>query len=188
MQIKLEKLTFKTFTKNINEMFDLLDTNRERLSPWFWWADKKVSPTKIRFSAFMYLYLFETNKKHIMHTINPHKLYDEQFLVYNTNGKIAGMVGLDNIDTKTNKNAELWGLAFKGNNQTIETMKIFEDYCINTLDLKYVYGKVQSTNRASKYFWEKYGYDSRTLEKQVCVSKHNPNIADMYTYTKILAR
>lgn len=188
MQIRLEKLTFKTFTKNINEMFDLLDTNRDRLSPWFWWANKKTTPNKYKFALFMALYLMGNKNREIIHNINPNNLYDEQFFVFNEYDQIGGMLGLDNIDTQNKKNAEIWGLAFKGNTQTIEATKILEDYCINTLNLKSIYGKVQSGNRASRLFWEKYGYDYKIIEDRVKVSRNNPLITTMYTYTKILSK
>jgi RimJ/RimL family protein N-acetyltransferase len=187
MPIELKQLNFTTFAQSGAEMYSLLEQNRARLAPWFWWASEKITPTKFRFYAFMALYLANTKRKQLAHKFNPLKQYDEQFFVYDEHGKIGGMVGLDNIDTK-NKNAELWGLAFKGQTQTIESVKILEDYCINTLNLNSIYGRVQSTNRACRLFWEKYGYDKKTLEQNVQVSKHNPNIADMYTYTKILTR
>ena len=186
MSIELKKLNFREFAKNRTEMYELLDANRARLSPWFWWAGRDVTPTKMRFYIFMTLYIADTKRKQIVHKLNPVKLYNEQFFVYNESGKIGGMVGLDNIDTQTNKNAEIWGLAFKGNKETLVAINLLEDYCINTLDLKSIYGKVQATNRASRYFWEKYGYDTKTQEHNIRVSKRNPNIADIYTYTKYL--
>lgn len=188
MPIELKKLNFTTFVKNRGEMYNLLEENRARLAPWFWWANDKITPTKFRFYVFMGLYLTDTKRKQLLHKLNPSKTYDEQFVIYTDGGKIAGMCGLDNIDTTNKKDAELWGLAFKGQTQTIESVKILEDYCINTLNLNSIYGKVQSMNRACRLFWEKYGYDNKTVEQNVQVSKHNPNIADIYTYTKILTR
>lgn len=188
MPIELKKLNFSSFAKNSAEMFNLLESNRDRLSPWFWWAGRDVTPTKMRFYIFMTLYIADTKRKKIVHKLNPFKPYDEQFFVYNENGKIGGMVGLDNIDTKNNNNAEIWGFAFQGNAETLTGIKLLEDYCINTLGLTSIYGKVQSTNRASRCFWEKYGYNTKTLEQNVRVSKRNPNIADIYTYTKYLYR
>jgi len=188
MSIELKQLNFRRFIENGAEMYDLLESNRGRLEPWFWWAGRNVTPNKMRFYIFMTLYIADTKRKKIAHTFNPSKSYDEQFFVYNESGKIGGMVGLDNIDTKTNKNAEVWGLAFKGNNETIASIKLLEEYCINTLGLNSIYGKVQSQNRASRYFWEKYGYDEKTLEQNVRISKRNPKIADIYTYTKYLVR
>lgn len=187
MAVELKKLNFRMFAKNKAKMYDLLDVNRARLSPWFWWADEKVTPNKFRFYLFMVLYIADTKRKKIAHKLNPEKLYDEQFVVYNFE-EIGGLCGLDNIDTKNSQNAEMWGLAFKGHNETIETAKILENYCIDVLGLKSIYGKVQSENKASRFFWARYGYDNRTLEKNVRISKRNPNFADMYTYTKQLIK
>ena len=185
--VKLETLNFKTFAKNSDEMWRLLSLNRARLSPWFWWADESVTPNKRRFYIFMALYITDTKRKKIIHKINPTKTYDEQFFVYNEQGKIGGMCGLDNINMQT-KDAENWGLAFEGYTETMEAIKLLDDYCIDTLHLTSVYGRVQSTNRASMLFWQKYGYDERTLEKNVRVSTHNPNTADIYIYRKKLTR
>ena len=188
MWVTLKKLNFRNFITKRYELFNLLDENRARLSPWFWWADEKVTPTRFRFYVFMTIYLTDTKCRNIAHKLNPKNLYDEQFIVYNPTGQIGGMCGLDDIDTEKNKTAEIWGLAFKGNNETIESVKILEKYCVDILNLKSIYGKVQSTNRASKFFWEKYGYDSKTLEKNVRISEYNPNVADIYTYVKNLSR
>lgn len=187
MSVKLEKLNFYTFAKNCGDMYDLLEKNRARLSPWFWWANKSVTPNKFRFYLFLSLYITDTKRKKIMHNFNSLKTYDEQFIVYNESGRIGGMCGLDNINTQ-NKDAENWGFSFKGNTETIQAIKLLDDYCVNVLHLTSVYGRVQSTNRACIYFWEKYGYDSRTLEKNVRISENNTNIADMYIYRKILTR
>lgn len=187
MSVELKKLNFRRFVKNGAEMYDLLESNRDRLAPWFWWAERDVTPNKMRFYVFMTLYIADTKRKKIAHTFNPSKSYDEQFFVYNESGKIGGMCGLDNINIKT-KDAENWGLAFKGYTETMEAIKLLDDYCIDTLHLTSVYGRVQSTNRASMLFWQKYGYDERTLEKNVRISKRNPNIADIYVYRKKLTR
>lgn len=190
MSIELKQLNFRRFVKNGAEMYDLLESNRDRLAPWFWWAGRDVTPTKKRFYIFMTLYIVETKRKKIVHKLNPSKSYDEQFVVYNESGKIGGMVGLDNIDTKINKNAEVWRLFFRGASPvgTESATTILEDYCINKLKLNSIYARVQSTNRACNMFWRRYGYDEKTLEQNVRISKRNPKIADIYTYTKYLVR
>jgi RimJ/RimL family protein N-acetyltransferase len=188
MTVSIEKMNFRTFAKNSGSMYALLDANRDRLSPWFWWADKKVTPNKFRFALFVVLYIATTTGRKIAHKFDPKKLYDEPFYVYDEDGKIGGMMGLENIDVVKNKDAEMWGFAFKGYNQTMESVKILEDYCINTLHLNSIYGRVQSDNKASRYFWARYGYDSKTIEKDVPVSEHNPKIVDLYTYVKFFVR
>ena len=187
MAVELKKLNFRMFAKNKAKMYDLLDANRAILVPWFWWANEKVTPNKFRFYLFMILSIADTKRKKIAHKLNPENLYDEQFVVYDCQ-EIGGLCGLDNIDTKNNHNAEMWGLAFKGHKETIETAKLLEKYCVDVLGLKSFYGKVQSENRASRFFWVRYGYDSRIFEENVRVSPRNPNISDMYTYTKQLVK
>ena len=188
MSVKLKKLNFRVFAKNSTKMWELIDSNRNRLAPWFWWASKKVTPNKFRFMLFMTLYIADTKRKKITHIINPTKLYDEQFFVVDEANNIGGCVGLDNIDTTNNKSAEIWGMAFKRRSNTGDVFKILENYCINELNLKSVYTRVQTTNTACEFFWELCGYDTKTVETGVRISKRNPNIADMYTYTKSLVK
>ena len=70
MSVELKKLNFRIFAKNRAQMYDLLDTNRARLAPWFWWATKSITPNKIRFYIFMILYIADTKRKSIAHKIN----------------------------------------------------------------------------------------------------------------------
>ena len=189
MPVQLKKLNFKTFAKSGGEMYALLQDNRTRLSPWFWWADEKVTPTKFRFYVFMTLYLTDTKRKKIAHKFNSSKQYDEQFFIYNESGKMGGMCGLDNIDIKNTKDAELWYLTFKNNKFGMADMALswIEDYSIG-MGLKSLYAKIQSTNDKSIKLAERNNYTLSDTQKNVPISKHNPNIADMYTYTKILTR
>ncbi len=189
MPVQLKKLNFKTFVKSGSEMYTLLQNNRTRLSPWFWWADEKVTPTKFRFYVFMTLYLADTKRKKMVHKLNPEKMYDEQFFIYNESGQIGGMCGLDNINIKQNKNAELWYFTFKDNKFGMADMALswIEDYSID-VGLNSLYAKVQSTNDKSIKLAERNNYTLSDTQKNVPISKRNPNIADMYTYTKILTR
>ena len=115
MAVKLKKLNFCTVVKNGAEMCDLVMSNRARLSPYFWWTDEKLTPNKLALFMFVILYLMDTKRKKIAHKLNLQKLYDEQFVIYNEKGGVAGLCGLDNIDTMGQKNAELWALTFSGN-------------------------------------------------------------------------
>ena len=186
MSVELAKLNFRTFVKHGGEMYRLLDSNRDILRPWFWWAGKRTS-TKLRFYIVMLLFLADDKRKKIAHKIDATRLYDEQFIVYNNNGQIGGMCGLDDIDITERKNAEIWGLAFKGNKETIESVKILENYCVETLGLTSIYGKVQSTNIPSRFFWGRYGYDNKTVQRNVRVFDSTPKLIDIYTYTKYLS-
>ena len=183
--MELKKLNLVTFTLNCNQLYILLDNNRARLSPWFWWAARDITPNKLRFYWFVVKRLADTRFVKVLHGLDSTISYDQQFIVYNSKNKIGGLCGLDDIDT-VNKRAEVWGLAFRGNTETIEAMTELEDYCITNLQLKSIYACVKSTNRASQLFWEKYGYDKRRLDLHVKVSQHNPKYADIYTYTREL--
>ena len=189
MPVQLKKLNFRTFVKDGDKMYTLLQNNRARLSPWFWWADKKVTPTKFRFYVFMTLYLTDTKRKKIAHKLNPEKLYDEQFFIYNESGKMGGMCGLDNIDIKNAKDAELWYLTFHGNKFGMADMAVswVEDYSVK-MGLNSLYVKIQSTNEKSVNLVERNNYVLVDTQKNVPISRRNPNLADMYTYTKMLIR
>ena len=189
MPVQLKKLNFRTFAKSGGEMYTLLENNRTRLSPWFWWADEKVTPTKLRFYVFMTLYLTDTKRKKIAYKFNSSKQYDEQFFIYNESGKIGGMCGLDNIDIKNTKDAELWYLTFQGNKFGMADMAVswVEDYSID-MGLNSLYAKVQSTNEKSVNLMERNNYVLTDIQKNVRISKHNPNLADMFTYKKQLSR
>ena len=91
MSVELQKLGFRKFIANAGKMYSLLESNRARLAPWFWWADKSVTPTKFRFYIFLTSYLTLTKRKKFVHMLNRNKLYDEQFFIYNDNGDLAGV-------------------------------------------------------------------------------------------------
>jgi len=188
MSIMLKKLDFRVFIKNGAELYRLLDTNRNNLTPWFWWAGDRKTSTKFRFCWFMILLLADAKRKEIAHKINSEHLYDEIFCVYNNKGQIGGICGLDDIDITKEKSAEFWGFAFKGNKETIESVKILENYCVETLGLKSIYAEVQSDNMPSRLFWKRYGYDNRSLARRVLTSNNRPKFTDIYTYTKYLSR
>lgn len=188
MSVELKKLNFRRFAKNGAEMYGLLESNRTRLSPWFWWADKSVTPNKIRFYLFMALYITDTKRKKIVHKIKSAKSYDEQFFIYN-DGKIAGMCGLDNIDVKNKQDAEVWYLTFRGNpfGTADLAIKWIENYCINS-GLNSMYAKIQSTNEKSLRLVDRNDYTIESVAQDVQISKRNTNHADIITYKKQLTR
>lgn len=189
MTADLKKLNFRTFAKSSAKMYDLLDTNRIRLAPWFWWADKKITPNKFRFYIFMILYIVDTKRKKIAHKLNHDKLYDEQFFIYYGIDNICGMCGLDNIDRQNEKNAELWYLTFQGTPfGTADTaIQWVEQYSMN-LGLDSLYAKIQSTNDKSIKLLERNSYTIKNIQNNVQISKRNSGFADMYTYEKQLSR
>ena len=188
MSVELKKLNFRIFAKNRAQMYDLLDTNRARIAPWFWWATKSITPNKIRFYIFMTLYIADTKRKSIAHKINQSKQYDEQFYICN-DGAMAGMIGIDNIDTQNQKNAEIWYLTFRGNPFCMvdSAIGLIENYSIN-IGLNSLYAKIQSENRASIQCVLRNGFIHTNTNKCARISKHNLRLADMFTYTKQLVR
>lgn len=188
MFVELKKLNFRIFAKNGAKMYDLLETNRARIAPWFWWATKSITPNKIRFYIFMTLYIADTKRKSIAHKINKSKTYDEQFYIYN-DGAMAGMIGIDNIDTQNQKNAEIWYLTFHGNPFCMvdSAIRLIENYSID-MGLESLYAKIQSENKASIQCALRNGFVHTDTNKCAQISKHNLHLADMFTYTKRFVR
>ena len=136
----------------------------------------------------MTLYIADTKRKSIAHKINQSKQYDEQFYICN-DGAMAGMIGIDNIDTQNQKNAEIWYLTFRGNPFCMvdSAIRLIENYSID-MGLESLYAKIQSENRASIQCVLRNGFIHTNTNKCARISKHNLRLADMFTYTKQLVR
>ena len=189
MAVKLKKLNFCTVVKNGAEMCGLVESNRTRLSPWFWWTDEKLTPNKFRLYLFVMLYLLDTKCEEIAHKLNPSKMYDEQFIIYNDGGKVAGLCGLDNIDTMGQKNAELWALTFSGNpfGMVDSAIEWIEKYS-TSIKLDSLYAHVQLNNDKSKVCLQRNNYVAQEGTKEVMVSKIPYRTAPVQVFTKILTK
>ncbi|MFQ6760388.1 MAG: hypothetical protein ACLRFM_03265 [Alphaproteobacteria bacterium] len=189
MAVKLKKLNFCTVVKNGAEMCDLVESNRTRLSPYFWWTDEKLTPNKLALFMFVILYLMDTKRKKIAHKLNPQKLYDEQFVIYNEKGGVAGLCGLDNIDTMGQKNAELWALTFSGNpfGMVDSAIRWVEKYSAS-IKLDSLYAHVQLNNDKSKVCLKRNNYVTNKETKEVMVSKIPYRTAPVQVFTKILTK
>lgn len=188
MKVQLKGLNFRTVLPYMGEMYRHLEVNRERLAPWFWWAGNSVTPNRARFSLFVVAYILSSDAKKLVHKFNPKKLYDEQFVIF-VDDKVAGMCGLDNIDIKNNKSAELWYLTF-GNTlfgTADESVKLLEKYSLN-LDLNFLYANIQSDNKKSINFIERNGYVLSDVLENVWVPARKSNPVNVCTYTKILSK
>ncbi len=132
---------------------------------------------------FVILYLLDTKRKKIFHKLNPQKLYDEQFVIYNDDGGVAGLCGLDNIDTATQKNAELWALIFRGNPfGTVDSaIQWIEKYSAN-IKLDSLYAHVQLSNDKSKECLTRNNYTVQEETKDVMVSKIPFKIAPVQVF------
>lgn len=189
MAVELKKLNLGTVIKSGTEMCDLVISNRARLSPYFWWTNEKLTPNKLALFMFVILYLMDTKRKKIAHKLNPQKLYDEQFVIYNDQGNVAGLCGLDNIDTTTQKNAELWALTFKGNpfGTADSAIQWVEKYSAH-IKLDSLYAHVQLSNDKSKECLKRNNYTAQEGTKDVMVSKIPFKIAPVQVFTKTLIR
>ena len=79
--------------------------------------------------------------------------------------KVGKYIGISGSVGKTSTVTLLYNLI---KDKDLEYIKLLEDYCIDTLNLNSIYGKVQSMNRACRLFWEKYGYDKKDVCCLVC--------------------
>lgn len=188
MKVQLKGLNFRTVLPRMGEMYRHLEVNRERLAPWFWWAANSVTPNRARFSLFVVAYILSSDAKKLVHKFNPKKLYDEQFVIF-VDDKVAGMCGLDNIDIKNNKNAELWFLTFKNNPFGIAdtAIKQVEDYSIN-IDLNSLYAHVQPDNDKSKKCLSRNNYTAQPETKNALVAKMPDKFAPVYVFNKVLTK
>ena len=183
--IKLQKLNFKAFLTQTLPMFSVIENNRARLEPWFWWTSKKITPTRTKFTIFVLLYLIDTKRKQLLNKINNNKLYDEQFIIMQHN-EISGMCGLDNIDN-TKHDAEVWvwtSVPGIGDN----TINLLQEYCVTDKSLTSVYAKVAQNNTNSHNLFKRNGYIVEKFEPNVRTSPRNPKITDLTTYRKQLSR
>ncbi len=188
-EIVFKKLNLITGLQTMQTAFDIINKERERLSPWFWWMSKEITPNKIKFFIFMILYLADTKRKEITHRFNFKKLYDEQFLIL-VDGKFCGMTGLDNI-SDINKNAEMWRFISKENEGMgigSASIKFLENYSLEEKKLEKLYAKINIENTRSINCVQRNGFLLKSIQYGVRTSKHNPKIANITTWEKQLVR
>ena len=173
----------------MHDAFHVIDTERERLSAWFWWMDKKVTPNMAKCCIFMLLYLADTKRKEIAHKINSANLYDEQFIIM-VDGKFGGMTGLDNINDAT-KDAEMWCFVSQENEGLgigSASVKFLENYSLENKKLERLYAKVNTNNTRSIKCVQRNGFKLKTIEYGIPTSRRNPKIADIMTWEKQLVK
>ena len=189
-----KEITFKRFTLFnalcvMHDAFHVIDTERDRLSKWFWWMDKNVTPNIVRFCLFMLLYLTDIKHKEIVHNFDFKQLYDEQFMIM-VDGKFGGMIGLDNINDVT-KDAEIWYFVSKTNEGVgvgSMSVKFLEDYSLEYKQLTRLYAKINTENTRSAQCVKRNNFTLKTTEYGIPTSRRNPKIADIMTWEKRLAR
>ena len=189
-----KQITFKRFTlfnalHVMPDAFHVIDTERDRLSKWFWWTDKKVTPNMARCCLFLLLYLADTKRKEIVHKFDFKKLYDEQFIIM-VDGKFGGMTGLDNINYVT-KDAEMWRFVSKENEGIgvgSASVKFLEKYSLESKQLKRLYAKINTENTRGIQCMKRNNFTLKTTEYGIPTSRRNHKIADIMTWEKELVK
>lgn len=187
--IKLKKFGMRTTLLNSHGFYKVISSNRDRLSPWFWWTDEKVTPNFTKAFIFMLLYAIDTKRKKIAHRLSKSKLYDEQFLIFNDK-KVSGMLGLDDIDIKKQK-AELWYFITsenEGKGIMSESLKKMEDYSFEQKNLNLLYAKTADGNDRSESILKRNNYTIEDIAYNVPTSRRNPKITNLTTWAKQLQK
>lgn len=188
MSIKLQKLSFTTIVRYAHDFYHVLDTNRERLTPYFFWTPRHITPNFTQSLAFMFLNLFQAKIKYIEHKIYA-TTYPEQFVILNQN-KVAGMIGLDKIDPFLH-DAEVWYWVShpnEGHGVATNALKQIEEHSSATLNLNSLYACVVRDNERSKKMLEHNQYEITDIKYNVPISERNHRIVDMLYYRKKLER
>lgn len=177
-RITFKKLKFLTALPIMQDVFNVISNERDRLSRWFWWCSENITPTKTQLIIFVLLYIAETKRRKLIHKFNPKKcLYDEQFIIM-VDGKFGGMIGLDCIDDAT-KDAEVWYFVSKeneGSGIASTSVQYITDYALNN-NIKHLHANICLLNERSINLAQKNGFEF----------KEN-RYGDIVTYEKSLAR
>lgn len=129
-----------------DEIYALVDANRERLGRWFPWVDGMKTPDDTR--AFI---------------DDAVKRGDERGDIVNAicaNGKIAGMIGLEEMN-RDMKNAEIiyWlGEQFEGKGLIIKACRMLIDHAFGILGLQRVHIMIDPANVRSRAIPRKLGF------------------------------
>ncbi|MDR2412699.1 MAG: GNAT family N-acetyltransferase [Rickettsiales bacterium] len=188
-KIELKKMGFRTALPKVRELYDIINNNRARLSPWFWWMGEKTTPNLRKTIVFVTLYILDTKRKKLMNILDNKKPYDEQFFAMMDN-KIVGMIGLDNIDN-TKKDSEFWYLVTKeneGRGIASTMINVLEKYSIDAKGLSSLYAKTADGNIRSENLLKRNNYEIEKVEYSVPTSKRNPKITNLTTWVKDLGR
>lgn len=188
MKITLQELNFSALVRYCRDFYHVLDANRDRLVPYFFWAGRQVTPDFMTTFAFVTLYILDTKYKYMLYKVRD-KEYDKPFIILNGN-KVTGMIGLDKINPQKN-NAEVWywvSSQDEGKGVATNALKQVENYSINKLKLDSLYTCVVRTNEKSKAMMQRNKYHITDIKYGVPISVRNPRLADIVHYKKQLIR
>lgn len=188
MSTELQRLNFATVIRYASDFYRVLDANRDRLIPYFFWASKRTTPDFAQSLAFLLISLFQSKIKYIQHKIYATP-YHEYFIVLNQN-KVAGMIGLDKIDHFLH-DAEVWywlSSNDEGHGIATNALKQIEEHSSTALNLNSLYACVVRDNERSKKMLERNQYEIIDIKYNVPISDRNRRIVDMLHYRKKLER
>lgn len=188
MSIKLQKLNITTIARYAHEFYHVLDANRERLTPYFFWASKNTIPDFAQSLAFMVINLMQIRYQYVIHKFFDTP-YHERFVILNQN-KVSGMIGLDKIDPFF-QDAEVWYWISdqdEGHGVATNALKQVEEYSTNVLNLDSLYACVVRDNEHSKKMLKRNQYEITDIKYGVPISERNHRIVDIVHYRKYLER
>jgi RimJ/RimL family protein N-acetyltransferase len=154
-KIKTENFELTPFLptpKIINDMFDLVNAERDRLEPYFYWMRMKIMGKKLTESK-LGAALFAT-----YYTISS-KLKKHKTWVAYKDGKFAGMIGFEDL---SKSDASIWEFCTKdmeGKGFTTQIFKLIEDYLFNTKNLQEIFVAIEPDNKRSLTLAKKCGYE-----------------------------
>ncbi len=164
-EISLIKLGLTNGLAASHDIYSMINSNRDRLEPWFWWTNNIFTGTMVQSILFILFYITSTKWKKLKHSISASNQYDEQFLIY-FNNELSGLMGLDNIDTEK-QDAEIWYLISKnieGRGIASNSLKTLEKYSYNIKNLKSLYAKTASGNIKSEKILKLNNYKMGKIE------------------------
>jgi ribosomal-protein-serine acetyltransferase len=136
------------------ELFDLVDANREMLQQWLIWVPLTKSKTDIE--EFIDKSQKEYSKKNGMQM----GLWDQENLI--------GTIGLNNIDLVNNKASIGYWLSsdYQGKGAMAKAVKSLMAYGFDTLNLNKIELKIAKKNSKSKSIAERLGFQKEGLLRQ----------------------
>ncbi len=170
------------------DFYLVLDNNRERLQPYFFWASKSVTTNFTKSLLFITAYALSTQYKYLLHKIKNSK-YDSPFIILQDN-QVAGMIGLDKINPYKN-DAEVWfwvSNTNEGKGIASSALKQIENYSLDKLNLNSLYACVVRDNEKSKKILNRNEYHITDIKYGVPISQRNPRIVDIVHYRKTLSK
>ena len=163
-QIVLKKMNLLNTITTCSVAFHTIDSERDRIARWFWWASNCITPNSIKFTKFMLLCLLNSGHKKLLYRLKRRNSYNEYFWIF-VDKSFCGMIGLDDINKKT-KDAEVWCFISQSNEGcgiATESVRYIENYLLDNKNTERVYARIEDKNTRSIDCFCKNGYKPETL-------------------------